>query len=113
MSSLEQKINYLSYPCPRTHPVLSFPFSFSLSLFFTRPLALCVIKSQNGCISFTNICRLRLPKRVEELWEERTETRESAILNSRKARGVTVLLTNLRRRDQRGPRRLYKFNNTK
>lgn len=63
------------------------------------------------------------PKRVEERSsgrrrkEERgdRETRESAILNSRKARGVAVLslLTNLRRRDQRGPCRLYKFNNTK
>lgn len=64
--ALEQKINYRSYP--RTiilsHPVLS-P-SFSLGRSFSRPLALCVIKSQNGCISFTNICRLRLPKRVEE-----------------------------------------------
>lgn len=56
--TLEQKIN-----C-RTHPVP--PLSFSLARSFPRPLALCVIKSQNGCISFTNICRLRLPKRVEE-----------------------------------------------
>lgn len=114
--AFEQKINYRSYP--RTiilsHPVLA-P-SFSLGRSFSDPLALCVIKSQNGCISFTNICRLRLPKRIEERCSRRkegTETRESAILNSHKACGVTVLLTNLRRQDQRGPRRLYKFNNAK
>lgn len=56
--ALEQKINCRTYPATTILSRFSLPFS--------HPLALCVIKSQNGCISFTNICRLRLPKRVEE-----------------------------------------------
>lgn len=50
--------------------------------------SLCAIKSENGCIRFTNICRLcRFPRRVEEQYA-RVDTRGSAILNSRKASGL-------------------------
>lgn len=53
--------------------------------------SLCTIKSENGCIRFTNICRLRrFPKRVGE--DTLGWTRGSAILNSRKACGVSVPL---------------------
>lgn len=123
-SFLSERLPVTSIPMSLSSYIrpLSLPLTVLLLLLLSVSLALCVIKSQNGCISFTNICRLRLPKRVEErgrLWAT-VGDRGAGKCNiefPQGLRGHRSLLTNLRRQDQRGPRararRLYKFNNTK
>lgn len=96
------------YPCYSSHlSSLFLPFP---------PLALYVIKSQNGCISFTNICRLRLPqegRRTElQTARERGERgqRHGKVqywIPARPAGSPFSLPTNLRRQDHREVRIVY------